>query len=280
MANPIAMFDITIPEENYEREKLTALLTLNCSRWAFQLEEGSETGYRHYQLRISLKKKMRFSTMINKKLFNGHISATSNPTHFSGDEFYVLKEDTRIEGPWTDRDEKKVKTRQLMIFEGYTLRSYQKAIIDESVLFNMRSINLIYDPVGNCGKSLLSEYLEFNDLAEEVPPYRLMDDIFQWVATRPIRDAYVIDMPRGMKKDKLADFYSGIEVIKNGVAYDKRYKAHKVRFNRPRIFVFTNELPLFRLMSKDRWIIWKIKPDYSYEIMDATSIDTSDGESD
>ena len=27
-------------------------------------------------------------------------------------------------------------------------------------------------------------------------------------------------MPRGMKKDKLEDFYSGIEVIKNGVAHD------------------------------------------------------------
>jgi hypothetical protein len=65
-------------------------------------------------------------------------------------------------------------------------------------------------------------------------------------------------MPRGMKKDKLGDFYSGIEVIKNGVAYDKRYTAKKIRFNRPRIFVFTNTLPELNLMSKDRWVIWTI----------------------
>lgn len=65
-------------------------------------------------------------------------------------------------------------------------------------------------------------------------------------------------MPRGMKKDKLADFYSGIEVIKNGVAYDKRYTAQKIRFNRPRVFVFTNTLPEFNLMSKDRWKVWTL----------------------
>lgn len=56
-----------------------------------------------------------------------------------------------------------------------------------------------------------------------------------------------------MKKDKLADFYTGIEVIKNGVAFDKRYTAKKIRFNRPRIVVFTNTLPILSLMSQDRW---------------------------
>lgn len=65
-------------------------------------------------------------------------------------------------------------------------------------------------------------------------------------------------MPRGMKKDKLGDFYSGIEVIKNGVAYDKRYSAKKIRFDRPRIIVFSNELPNFELMSEDRWKLWTI----------------------
>ena len=73
-------------------------------------------------------------------------------------------------------------------------------------------------------------------------------------------------MPRGMKKDRLGDFYSGIEVIKNGASYDKRYAPDKKRFNRPRIFVFTNTLPVFELMSKDRWEIWTIQEDYTYHI--------------
>ena len=66
-------------------------------------------------------------------------------------------------------------------------------------------------------------------------------------------------MPRGMKKDRLGDFYAGIEVIKNGVAYDKRYAAKKIRFDRPRIIVFTNMMPNLDLMSKDRWALWEIK---------------------
>jgi len=103
-------------------------------------------------------------------------------------------------------------------------------------------------------------------MAEEIPPFRLMDDIFQWVAGRPIKPVYIVDMPRGMKKDRLGDFYSGIEVIKNGVAYDKRYHAKKIRFNRPRVFVFTNELPNLDLMSKDRWVIWMV--DEEYEVIE------------
>jgi hypothetical protein len=131
-----------------------------------------------------------------------------------------------------------------------------------STAFDMRKIDLIYDPNGNIGKSLFSEYLEYNGLAEEIPPFRLMDDIFQWVCSRPIKKCYIVDMPRGMKKDKLGDFYSGIEIIKNGVAYDKRYNAKKIRFDRPRIFVFTNMLPEFSLMSKDRWNVWIVDEEF------------------
>lgn len=122
----------------------------------------------------------------------------------------------------------------------------------------MRTINLIYDVAGNMGKSIFSEWMEYKDLVEEIPPYRLMNDIFQWVHGRPKKKAYFIDLPKGMKKDKLADLYAGIEVIKNGVAYDKRNYPKKSRFDRPRIFVFTNELPNLSLMSKDRWVIHTI----------------------
>jgi hypothetical protein len=137
-------------------------------------------------------------------------------------------------------------------------RPYQASLLQMATQFDMRKIDLIYDPVGYIGKSIFVEHLEFLGIAEEVPPFRMMDDIFQWVASRPIKPTYIVDMPRGLKKDKLGDFFSGIEVIKNGVAYDKRYKAHKIRFDRPRIFLFTNTLPNLRLMSKDRWSIWKV----------------------
>ena len=172
--------------------------------------------------------------------------------------FYVIKDDTRIDGPWTEKDEIKIITKQMELFNSWGLLPWQQKAKEISQTFCLRTIDLIYDPIGNAGKSLFSEHMEYEGLAEEIPPFRLMDDIFQWVATRPIKSAYIVDMPRGMKKDKLGDFYSGIEVIKNGVAYDKRYNAKKIRFNRPRVFVFTNTLPCLDLMSADRWSIWTI----------------------
>ena len=165
-----------------------------------------------------------------------------------------------MEGPWSDTDEPILPpTKQMTLFKSWELRPWQQSLINTTSEFCLRTIDLVYDEDGNAGKSLFSEYLESLGTAEEIPPFRLMDDIFQWVATRPIKQIYIVDMPRGMKKDRLGDFYAGIEVIKNGVAYDKRYAAKKIRFDRPRIIVFTNMMPNLDLMSKDRWALWEIK---------------------
>lgn len=272
----IRMYDYTIPTNIYDIPTLKAKLRQSCKRWVFQEEKGDKTDYNHYQIRLSLKVKKRFKTLLSERKkgqdwLKGHFSPTSNPTYYTGNMFYVMKEETRVSGPYKDTDDIKHITQQMKWFNGQKLRPFQEEIIKESKLFDMRKINLIWDTTGCCGKSLLSEYMEYHDLAEEVPPFRLMDDIFQWVATRPIRPCYIVDMPRGMKKDRLGDFYSGIEVIKNGVAYDKRNRAKKVRFNRPRIFIFTNTLPRFDMMSQDRWEVWKIKKDffkgYIHEVM-------------
>ncbi|AXH73676.1 MAG: replication associated protein [Circoviridae sp.] len=274
--SPIALFDITIPIHLYSVINLQDILRKIGKRWTFQTEEGKEDGYKHYQVRLSLKVRKRLSTIKHeiangKGMILGHITPTSNPTFYQGDMFYVMKEDTRIAGPWSDTDDVKVMTKQLTWFLKQPLRKFQEDIIREAKTFDMRKIDLIWDTTGKCGKSLLSEYMEYIGIAEEVPPYRLMDDIFQWVCSRGIKHgfkkSYIVDMPRGMKKDKLGDFYSGIEVIKNGVAYDKRNKATKMRFDRPRVFIFTNTLPSFTLMSADRWIVWKIKKDFTYEII-------------
>lgn len=277
----IAMYDYTIPTNLYDLPTLKAKLRTHAKRWVFQTEKGNKTGYEHYQVRLSLKTKKRYTTLKAERKkgidwLKGSFSPTSNPTYYTGDFFYVMKEDTRIAGPWKDTDEIKVLTQQLKIFLTYALRPFQKDIIKEAIIFELRKINLIWDTTGCCGKSMLSEYMEYIGIAEEIPPFRLMDDIFQWVCSRGIKvgfkKSYIVDMPRGMKKDKLSDFYAGIEVIKNGIAYDKRYQGVKRRFDRPRVFVFTNTLPAFNLMSADKWVIWKIDHDFSYKVIKADEI--------
>lgn len=261
MAAQNYVWDFTLPKLELDENILKDNLRNKTKKFAFQLEKGA-TGYEHWQGRISLIKKKSLSALITffasiPHWAKAHFTPTSS--NAKGDIFYVIKDDTRIAGPWTDKDEIIVNTKQMTLFNEWGLLPWQakaKAIAQQ---FCLRSIDLIYDQSGNCGKSLFAEHMEYVGLAEEVPPFRLMDDIFQWVATRPIKGCYLVDMPRGMKKDKLGDFYSGIEIIKNGVAYDKRYNAKKIRFDRPRIFVFTNTLPDLSLMSQDRWKLWTIK---------------------
>ena len=261
--SPCAVWDFRYNADTFTDEKgVIKMLELVAKKWVFQLEEG-DSGYRHYQGRLSLIKKRRQSEKhillkLLKEAPPNYIEPTNNVEFLTGDMFYVTKEDTRLAGPWRDDDEIKYETRQLKEFLQFDMYEWQKQIIGMIDHWDGRKIDLIYDKPGCIGKSMISEYLEFNGLAEEIPPYRLMDDIFQWVCSRPIKKAYLVDMPKGMKKDKLGDLYSGLEVIKNGVAYDKRYTAKKIRFDRPRIFVFTNELPQFKLMSLDRWQVWEI----------------------
>jgi hypothetical protein len=60
-----------------------------------------------------------------------------------------------------------------------------------------------------------------------------MEDIMEFVMNFKAYPSYSVDMPRGMKKDKLGEFYSGLECLKNGYAYDKRYEGKRRRFDRP-----------------------------------------------
>jgi hypothetical protein len=261
-----AVYEIRYNADTFKNEdELKDVLSKWAKHWTFQLEEG-DGGYKHYQGRISLLKKRRLSELKSAWTENlpNYICQTVNPEFkncgYSLDGiFYSLKEDTRINGPWTEQDIVEVKTKQLMLFDGFAeLYPWQKKVKDIVQKFDMRSIHLIYDKHGHAGKSIFVEHLEYENLVEDVPPYRLMSEIFEWVCGRPIRKAYIFDMPRGMKKDKLGEFYSGIEVIKNGVAYDKRNRPKKIRFDRPAVVIFSNELPDFSLMSLDRWQVWEM----------------------
>ena len=257
--HPLWVYDITV--YNYSYDLLMEWAVENCKRLEGQEEICPTSKREHFQGRFSLKEKKYLKTIPNNIKANFSITSDENKDN----TFYCMKNRTRKKDGFQiiyNYKDIKVETKQLRLFKSYKLRNYQDKIINMCKEFDMRTIDLIFDPVGNIGKSIFTEYCESLDLVEEIPPYRLMDDIFQWVHSRPKKKAYFFDLPRGMKKDKLGDLYAGIEIIKNGCAYDKRYTAKKIRFDRPRIFVFTNVLPEFNFMSKDRWNVWQITEDY------------------
>lgn len=257
-------------EEDLNYIDIIKMLKKYAKSWVFQLEKGTQSGYLHYQGRMSLIKKRRPEQL--KKLIKDNddeiqfIEPTVTKEHRKT-AFYQMKIDTRVEGPWDDKnngndDQDMIMTRQLSDFNKFEQYHYQKKLAEMSQQYNARKIDIIYDEIGNCGKSVFCEWMRYNKLAVKIPPYRQLEDMMGFICSmRLTSKCYIIDMPRALKKDKLAEFYSGIEEIKNGVCYDKRYKGAMLNFDRPRVFVFTNTLPNYELLSRDRWNTWTINND-------------------
>ena len=246
-------WDITIPADRITVCDLRKHFVAHCAKYTFQLEQGATTGYRHYQCRVRLKQKARKSTLINSCFCTDipgcHLSVTSSANR--DNDFYVLKEDTKLEGPWTDKDKPNLRTVDKMESNG--LYPWQQTLIDETNDYNDRKIHILIDRQGNIGKSALCKYLYMKKDAVIVPPLMDEKDLMQYVMSFPPAKLYIIDMPRAMKKSKLNRLYSGIEQLKNGMMYDLRDHGKFRYIDEPNISVFTNQPPKMSYLSRDRW---------------------------
>lgn len=248
-------YDFTLFDEISSNEVRKTLSTLT-KKYAFQLEKGEETGKLHYQGRFSLKIKKRKNEAINQ--FNNHwksfhLSITSNEN--KNNNFYVLKEETRVDGPFTNENEifipKDVEKMKI-------LRPWQKKLIDMLSTYDERQVDIIYDETGNIGKTSLVRYMMCFKDAEMLPFCNDYKDIMRMTFDIGPKKCYLIDMPRAINKDKLSQFFAGIETLKSGYCYDDRYKFQRRLFDKPRVCVFTNTKPDLNYLSKDMWKIWEI----------------------
>lgn len=256
-----AKWDFTLPDTGQELKLLKDNLRTKCKQWAFQLELGRETNYKHYQGRFSLRSKKRLSAL--KSLFSEpewaqvHFSPTANAN--TGNINYVIKDDTKLDGPWTDKDEEIYIPRQVR--ELGELRPFQQHIIDHYDDWDTRTINIIYCEHGNVGKTSLVQYMRAYKIGRALPPVNDYKDLLRIVCDLPISRCYLFDMPRSLNKDRLYQFFSAVETIKDGYAYDDRYSFKETVFDCPNIWIFTNTLPDLTMLSSDRWRIWTIDPD-------------------
>lgn len=250
--NPTCVYDFTCPREKINLEDLKKILKQHCKKWTFQGEKG-ESGYRHWQGRVSMKLKCRKEGVV--KLIPGHISITS--TDNRDNCFYVLKETTREDGPWCDTDVEYYIPRQIREIGG--LYDWQQQIVNDATTWNTRTINIIYCPNGNIGKSILKTYIGCYQIGRALPYSNDYKDIMRMVMDTPKKPLYIIDLPRAISKDKLYQFFSGIETLKDGYAFDDRYHFKEEFFDCPNIWIFMNTLPDIDLLSRDRWAIWTVK---------------------
>ncbi len=210
--------------------------------WIFEEEIGKE-GTPHLQGNISLKVKLRLSSIMkwDKRI---HWEKTRNV-------------EASIE--YCQKETKIYTNLNLEGFDEYDKiewRGWQKKVIDEVEMKckNDRKINWIYDVEGNVGKSFLTKYLMRVENALVVEGKK--NDIFHQIAKRMednIRvDLVIIDVPRSSFNNIS---YSAIECIKNGFISSGKYEGGQYTFISPHVYVFANSKPDKGKFSEDRWNI-------------------------
>lgn len=244
--NACAVWDYTIPEDAMSKADIVAFCRQHAKKWCFQLEQGAETGYKHFQLRLSLSVRTRTPPMPTTRC---HVTPTSSAC--KGDVFYVTKQDTRIDGPWSDETTPDVPPEYL----DFVPRPWQQSVLDMES--DRRVINCIVDPVGNIGKSYLCMYLGANRRATILDYSDSPKDLLRAAYARPSR-MYVFDCPRAIGKFHLNGVFAALETIKNGRTVDDRYTSRERYQSPPAVWVFINFTPNVGLLSADRWRFWSV----------------------
>lgn len=265
MTSQIFVYDFTLGKKFASVDEIKEWLNEWCKKWAFQLEIGEEDGYEHYQGRFSLKAKQRLHNVKERMPWNEiHLSPTAKINQ--GNAFYVTKVDSRKEGPWKDTDPKPLvlppHLKAITEFNSMQSSILQISEDQKKDVFN-RKLNLLYDPDGNHGKSIMVDMICANKKGIKLPPLNNYKDIMQYICSKElsITDPTIIffDMPRALKKDQMFQMISACETIKDGWAYDTRYGNRDDKFfARPVMWIFSNNLLDFGDMSKDRWLLWTV----------------------
>lgn len=270
MSNAVSVFDFRYSAGDYTHNDIIKFIKRYAKKYVFQKETG-DTGYVHYQGRLSLIKKRRVGEI--KRIWSADAESPM-PNYFEptvSEEhkkiaFYCMKQDTRTDGPWKDTDEELYIPRHVREID--ELRPFQQYILDHVDEWDKRSINVIYCEHGNAGKSVLVAYLRAYRIARALPPVNDYKDLLRMVCDLPTSRCYLFDMPRSLNKDRLYQFFSAVETIKDGYAYDDRYQFKEKVFDCPNIWIFTNTMPDFNMLSLDRWILWTIDENYNLVKMD------------
>lgn len=245
--------------------------------WCWQRELCPSTNTPHAQCRIKTYKAMRLKAFI--KLcsdvgLKGHITPTSTPASKTFN--YVMKADSRdpdFPEPFTDKNyvEPREPLSHVVQFDSYTKYPWQEKVIEMAQVYDDRIVDVFVDPVGNKGKSALQSWMDWQQMAMNVPSFTEQTDMIPFVMSFTPMKCYLINMPKSQKKSRLGGFYASIETLKDGNLFDTRYKGRRVQIEKPRVFVFTNEVPDVNLLSQDRWRIWGINP-HTKDLHDLTSV--------
>lgn len=262
-SNGLYVFDATYFVKSPCHEKVIKVFSKVCSKYIFQLEQCPTTKSLHYQCYI------KFSSRLRPKQCGAMLSGlglegiSTRPCSTGGKallQTYVMKDETRIAGPWADKPVWK------LTYAAKDLKCMSDPLPLQSYILNLlkapvddRCIFWFFDPIGCNGKSKLCKYLEWTDQACEIP-FGTATQIKTSIIAEGRHKCYLLDVPRTTGKDEsLQDSFSTIEAIKKGFVKSAMYgKVQKLWMEPPHVFVFSNSLPCKHLVSLDRWKVYEV----------------------
>jgi len=263
----INVIDIRANASDMDVGAFKKMLQKWCKKWTFLLEEG-EGGYRHYQGRISLKVGRELGAIKNiwrkEDLLPNYFEPTSASEAKSGECFYQLKPDTKIDGPWSDTDPDDTPEYIPRQYRGLTMYKWQEQI--STFEWDKDHCNLLIDSDGWAGKSTVARLNMLHNKAIKLPTHndaiKLIQSCCNMLMARQWRDPthIFVDLPRMYDNQRIAGLVSAIEEIKSGYVYDERNKYKDWWFDSPNVWVFTNNDFPTSTLSARRWKVWEISP--------------------
>lgn len=241
-------------DEEHESMKLYG--HTNTLKFVVGQEVAPTTGTKHLQGYYYHK---NAQTLAHMKKVNGRAhweKARGSPDQ---NRQYCIKTDASaeqagFEPPRTLQDE--IKERLLAKYEGVVWRPWQQALLDiVETEPDTRTINWVYDPDGNSGKSFLTKYLALTH--EVIIADGKKDNIFNQVKTKLIDEEkefrlVILDIPRSSEG---YINYGVLEQLKNGLIYSGKYEGGTCLFDAVHVIVFANFEPELKQFSQDRWNI-------------------------
>ena len=236
----------------------------------FQREECPTTNKHHYQGRgalFKIKRQPELCRLLNDTELRGMDVRESSNNSKTDDIFYMMKYDTRTDGPWSNKTWKApvyipIQYRGLL----EKLYPWQHQVLESRHEQDWRTVNCVIDQPGNNGKSTCACMAELHHGGIDLPPIgdhkeltQVVCDILMAKDERKPGIVFV-DLPRTLTLEpkKLAPFMIAIEQIKKGHVCDVRNHYRDWWFDSPAMWVFCNHAFDTKYMSKDRWRFWRI----------------------
>jgi len=243
---------------NYECSTLTVfnnILDINCSIVFYSFEVG-DSGTNHLQGYLEFKKKTRPLTVFKNTIFEGLLHWEKAKGTMIHNYNYCSKESAFHYFKGVPQ----VRKLKLITPDRY----YQKFILDiikEEP--DDRTIYWFYESVGNVGKTCFTKYLceKHNALCLSGKAADVKHGVVSSVekmGTTP--HLIVYDIPRSFNQEYLN--YESLESIKSMMFYSGKYEGAQICGPPCHLIIFSNELPVIKNLSIDRWKIYKIKSDF------------------